>query len=83
MTSIQIELRDLQQYLNTGNVFTVKWRPDDKLHSIEMALQAKTVYEWCSNQFKQDDWIVLFDTVHFKHEQDAVLFILRWSEGRN
>ena len=64
------------------------------MHKINMQLtldERKKVCVWCSNQFKPTEWYsTSFDffgalgvpynvTFHFDHEQDAELFILRWS----
>ena len=40
---------------------------------------AMQMYNWCEEQFGQDNIWVLYRTIYFNCEEDYTWFILRWS----
>ena len=40
---------------------------------------AMQMYNWCVEQFGQDNIGVLYRTIHFRREEDYTWFMMRWS----
>ena len=71
---VMAEIEILKKTDSTWTVIRLPWSP----RSIP---SWSDWYDWCMNTWgRNDEWVYIGPgTVHFKNEQDAVLFALRWA----
>jgi len=68
IAEMQVEKAQLEKYLHRIKV------SDDALSDAEWFER----WNWCGKNFVKETYRYRFGCFQFEHEQDAVLFILRW-----